>query len=169
MNNKFTQKAQNALNAALKAARELGHTYIGSEHLLLGLIAEQDSIASRLLEGLGVTAEQLKEKITDITGIGAPSAVTAADMTPRAKRILEIASEEAHKNNQSYIGTEYLLMAVLKERDCAAVRALEACGISVSDLKSSIGSFLGNTPGEKPLFSTAFQGLTSTVMRLSWP
>ena len=153
MNNKFTQKAQNALNAALNIARELGHTYIGSEHLLLGLAAEQDGIASRLLDGLGVSFQQLKETVSGITGIGSPSLVGAGDMTPRAKRILETAAEEAHKGNQSYIGTEYLLIAILSERDCAAVRALESCGISVSDLKNSISSFLGNTTGDKPLFA----------------
>ena len=158
MNNKFTQKAQNALNAALNLARELGHTYIGSEHLLLGLTAERDGIASRLLEGLGVSFQQLKEVVSGITGVGTPTMVSAGDMTPRAKRILEIASEEAHKNNQSYIGTEYLLVAILGERDCVAVRALESCGVSVSELKNSIGSFLGNAVGEKPVFSQENKG-----------
>jgi len=152
MNNKFTQKAQNALNSALCYARELGHTYIGSEHLLLGLTAEHDGIASRLLEGLGVSFTQLKEAVSEITGIGTPTLVSAADMTPRVKKILETASEEAHRNNQSYIGTEYLLAAILGERDCVAVKALEACGISVTDLKNSIGPFLGNISGEKPPF-----------------
>ena len=151
MENKFTQKAQNALNAALHFARELGHTYIGSEHLLLGLASEQDGIASKLLDGLGVSFEQLKEAVSAMTGIGARSSVNAKDMTPRVKKILEIASESAHKNHQSYIGTEYLLSAILGERDCVAVRALETCGISVSDLKNSIGSFLSPTSNDKPI------------------
>ena len=151
MENKFTQKAQNALNTALHLARELGHTYVGSEHLLLGLAAEQDGIASKLLDGLGVSFEQLKETVSGITGIGAPSYVSAGDMTPRVKKILEVASETAHKNHQTYIGTEYLLSAILGERDCVAVKALEECGISVSDLKNSIGAFLGHPSNDKPI------------------
>ena len=149
MNNRFTQKAQNAINAACNFAREFGHTYIGSEHLLLGLASEQDGIAARLLDGLGVSCRQLKDTVSELTGVGTPTMVGAGDMTPRAKRILETAAEQARKYAQNYIGTEYLLVAILGERDCVAVRALESCGISVSDLKSSVSSFLGNASGEK--------------------
>ena len=149
MNYKFTQKAQNALATAQSYAREMGHTYIGSEHLLLGLASEKDGIASKLLGGLGVSCEQLKETVAEFTGIGSPSGVTADNMTPRTKRIIEIASEEARKRNQTYIGTEYLLISLLSERDCVAVRILESHGISVSELKNSISTFLGNTGGHK--------------------
>ncbi len=158
MNHKFTQKAQNALHSAGNLARELGHTYIGSEHLLLGLIAEQDGIASRLLGGIGVGFSQLKEAVSHLTGIGTPTMVGAEEMTPRAKRILETAAEEARKNNQSYIGTEYILLAILSERDCVAVRALEGCGVSVSDLRDSVSSFLGTSGGERVTYAHEGKG-----------
>ena len=161
MNHKFTQKAQNALHAACNFARELGHTYIGTEHLLLGLSYETDGIASRLLDGLGVTCQQLKDTVSEMTGIGTPTMVGAVDMTPRAKRILEVAAEEARKKNQSYIGTEYLLVAILGEKDCVAVRALEICGLSVSELKSSVSHYLGNTEGEKPSYAQESKGKTT--------
>ena len=95
MQNKFTQKAQNTLNNALNAARELGHSYIGSEHLLLGLIIERDSIANRLLEARGANEKRLRASIIDISGIGSRSTVTPSDMTPRAKKIIESAASES--------------------------------------------------------------------------
>lgn len=149
MNDKFTKKAENAINASLKFAREMGHTYIGTEHLLLGLADEADGIASRLLTGLGVSTAQLKESILNMTGTGIPSLVTAQDMTPRVKHVLERAADEARKNGQSYIGTEYILVSILSERDCVAVKALESCGISISELKNSILSFLEPTEATK--------------------
>ena len=151
INHRFTQKAQNAIRSACNFARELGHTYIGSEHLLLGLSLEQDGIASRLLDGLGVSCQQLKDTVSKLTGVGTPTLVDADEMTPRTKRILETSAELANKSGQSYIGTEYLLAAILNEHDCVAVRALENCGISVSDLKNSVTSFLGSTGGAKAI------------------
>lgn len=145
MNQKFTQKAQNAIHAACNYARELGHTYIGSEHLLLGLAAEEGGIASQLLEGLGIPAQRIKESICALAGVGTPTMVGADEMTPRAKRILEFSADMARRNGQTYIGTEYLLIAILDESDSIAVRALEDCGVSTSDLKSSVTSFLGKT------------------------
>ena len=149
MNHRFTQKAQNAINAACNFAREFGHTYIGSEHLLLGVASEPDGIASKLLDGLGVSCLQLKDAVTAITGVGTPTMVGADELTPRAKRILEKSAELAQKNAQTYIGTEYLLAAILSEQDCVAVQSLGDCGVSVPDLRSSVTSFLGNANGEK--------------------
>ncbi len=149
MNHRFTQKAQNAINAACNFAREFGHTYIGSEHLMLGLISEPDGIASKLLDGLGVTCSQLKDAVTAITGTGTPTMVGADEMTPRAKRILEKSAELARKSAQTYIGTEYLLVAILGEQDCVAVQALSNCDVSVLDLRNSVTSFLGSVNGEK--------------------
>ena len=149
MNHRFTQKAQNAIQAACNFARELGHTYIGSEHLLLGLAFEQDGIASRLLEGLGVSSQKMKDTISELTGVGTPTMVGADEMTPRMKRILEASADLAGKSGQTYIGTEHLLAAILNEHDSVAVHALENCGISVSDLKNSVLSFLGSTGGTK--------------------
>ena len=115
MANKFTQKAQNTLNRALTAARELGHTYIGSEHLLLGLVSEQDSIASKLLLARGADVTRLRKTIIDIAGAGSPSQVSPADMTPRAKKIIEASAAESLRNGNHYIGTEHLLFALLSE------------------------------------------------------
>lgn len=145
MSNKFTQKAQNTLNRALSAARELGHTYIGSEHILLGLISEKDSIASRLLLKRGVDTSRLRESIVEMAGSGSPSQVSPSDMTPRAKKIIETSAAESARGGNHYIGTEHLLYALLCEKDCVAVRLLEAEGIRLSDLKNDLDSFLSST------------------------
>ncbi len=145
MSNKFTQKAQNTLNRALSFARELGHSYVGSEHLLMGLVAEKDSIASRLLLARGADTLRLRKSIIDIAGAGSPSHVSPEDMTPRAKKIIESSAAESVRQGNHYIGTEHLLLALLNERDCVGVRLLEAEGIPASELKSDLGAFLGST------------------------
>ena len=146
--NRFTQKAQNTLNRSLSAAREMGHTYIGSEHLLLALIEENDSAASKLLQKYGVTKESISDAIIEMTGTGAPSYVTSGDMTPRTKKIIESSAYESMRYGQGYIGTEHLLLALLGESDCVAVKILEEIGASVEELKSSIIEFLGEMTGE---------------------
>ena len=142
MSNKFTQKAQNALGRAMSSAREMGHTYIGSEHLLLGLLSEEDAIASRLLLAKGVRAEELRKNIVEISGLGAPSFVSPSDMTPRARKIIEGAATESTAGGARYIGTEHLLASLLAERDSVGVRLLEAMGISASDLKKDVSLYL---------------------------
>ncbi len=150
MSNKFTQKAQNTLNLALSFARELGHSYVGSEHLLLGLISEKDSIASRLLQGRGLEADRIRKSIVDMAGVGSPSVVSASDMTPRAARIIEQAAAESRRVGTRYIGTEHLLSALLSERDSVAVRLLRAEGVPEEELRSDLSSYLSVTTDHAP-------------------
>ncbi len=138
---RFTQKAQNVLNRSLAYAREFGHTYIGSEHLLLALLGEEDSVASGILGEKGVDFDKVKDLIIRIAGVGTPSNVGAADMTPRTKRIIEMSASEATGLGQSYIGTEHLLLALLGERDCVAVKILEEIGSSPSDVRSELSNY----------------------------
>ena len=145
MSNKFTQKAQNTLNYALSSARELGHTYIGSEHILLGLLSEQDSIAARLLTQRGADKKKLRSSVIDISGIGSQSQVTPGDMTPRAKKIIECSAAESSRSGSGYIGTEHLLYALLSERDCVAVRLLESEGIPASELICDLNTYINTS------------------------
>ncbi len=150
MSNKFTQKAQNTLNLALSFARELGHSYIGSEHLLLGLVCEKDSIASRLLLARGADAARIRKSIADIAGVGSESFVHASDMTPRARKIIEGSAAESKRNQSRYIGTEHLLMALLEEKDSVAVRLLESEGIPSEELQKDLSVYL-NASAERPV------------------
>ncbi len=141
--NKFTQKAQNSLHRAQLLAGEMGHTYIGSEHLLLGLCAEPDSIAARLLHARGAKLSFLQKHLADAVGLGSPGHVSAEDMTPRAERILSLAASAASEGKSRLIGTEHLLSALLAERDCVAVKLLDAIGIPPAELKNDLDAFLG--------------------------
>ena len=145
---KFTQKAQGSLRRAHALAEEMGHTYIGSEHLLLGLCAEPDSIAYRLLGTRGATLALLQKHLVEAVGIGAPGFVATEDMTPRARKIIEKAATEAGNTGVRMIGTEHLLFALLGERDCVGCKLLDAVGIPSSELKNDLSAYLGST-GEK--------------------
>ena len=147
MQNRFTQKAQNVLNLALQTASEMGHTYIGSEHLLLGLCREGTGVAAHYLQERGADLEKIKNAVVQMAGVGAPSSVSAMDMTPRTKNIIQSSLYEAQRNGQDYIGTEHLLLALLNEQDCVAVRILENLDVSVAELRSDITSFLSSSVG----------------------
>ena len=144
MQNRFTQKAQNALNFSLEFASEMGHTYIGSEHLLLGLCKEETGVASHYLRQRGVVIDKLKSAVIQLAGAGTPSAVSAGDMTPRTKSIIQNSLYEAKKHGQEDIGTEHLLLALLNEQDCVAVRILENMDVNVNELRGEVASYLGN-------------------------
>ncbi len=148
MANKFTPKAQYALNSALAFASELGHSYIGSEHLLLGLLATPDCAASKLLLFRGIKLDAVKTTVTDITGVGSPEPVSPSDMTPRTKKIIEGSAYRSLECGQSYIGTEHLLLAMLSDRDCVAVRIIESLGASPSEIISDLESYLEASPSK---------------------
>ncbi|MBQ3182323.1 MAG: ATP-dependent Clp protease ATP-binding subunit [Clostridia bacterium] len=143
MSNRFTKGAQNSLNKSLYFARELGHTYIGSEHLLMGITSEMDSAAAKLLAEHSVSFEAVKKVTAQIAGTGGGSSVTPNDMTPRTKRIIENSSYEAMRHGQSYIGTEHLLLALINESDCVGVQILNTLGVDTNDLHREILAFLG--------------------------
>lgn len=149
MQNKFTQKAQNTLTRAMSVAGELGHSFIGSEHILLGLALEKDSIAAKILASRGIMAAEIKNYIVESEGEGVPSDPSPYDMTPRAKRIIELSSVEARKRGCSFIGTEHLLAAIIGERDCMAARIIESMGVPCSELKLDILNFQSTTIDKK--------------------
>jgi ATP-dependent Clp protease ATP-binding subunit ClpC len=138
---RYTQTAKNALNKSLEFARELGHTYIGSEHILLGLLSETDGVAAKIVINRGITYEAARKVIEDTMGTGEPTTVTPNDMTPRTKRIIENSARESQKYGQNYIGTEHIMLALIAEADCVAVRILTTLGASVRDIANDIISF----------------------------
>jgi len=146
----FTKKAQNALNRALYYACEMGHTCVGSEHLLLGLLSEKDGVAERVLAERGVTLEKTRELLAQHVGTGTPTKLSAADITPRTKKIIEASAGEAMNMGHGYIGTEHMLCALCSEGDCFAVKLITAQGASAADIKRDIVSYFGqNGEGEK--------------------
>ena len=155
MTNRFTRKAQNALNHALIAARSFGHSYVGSEHLLVGLASDSESVSARILAAKGATRAKIIDTITTAIGTGTPTDVTAADLTPRTKQIIEMSAYTSTRLGHSYIGTEHLLLSLLEETDCVALRVLEALGVSAIDLKNSLLSYLDGVERTAPVDKAA--------------
>ena len=147
MINRFTMRAQNALNGALREASSLGHTYIGSEHVLLGLLGEKDGIAHKLMTAKGAEFDKLRSAMIDLSGSGAESRVSPSDMTPRVRKIILDSATEASRYGQTYVGTEHILLAILDAPDCVAVRLLESMDISPEELRQDVTEFLISTPG----------------------
>ncbi len=148
MFDKFTEKAANALNLAMKSAGGMGHNYIGSEHILLGLLKEKTGVAAKVLEASGVSAEQIENIIVQLVGRGEPYDISAEDLTPRGKRIIELAYLEARNMGQNYIGTEHLLMGLLREGDSVAVRILAELGCDPRELYERIQQEVSEVPQE---------------------
>lgn len=142
--NGFTKGANNALNLAIETAEGLGHTYVGSEHLLVGLLKENDGVAATLLKEKGATAEKVEELLAATVGRGIPSSLTPDRFTPRAKQVIEMALASARVTGNSFVGTEHLLIALLEEGDNYAVRFLGQLGIDIAALMNEA---LGLTSG----------------------
>ena len=157
--------AQSTLTGALGFARDLGHTYIGSEHLLLGLLSVGDSSASRFLYERGIDADRLREVICRIAGTSVPTSLMPADMTPKSKKIIENSALISQKYGQSYIGTEHMLLAILEERDCVAVKMLESLGIRTSEIRQDISSFLEGLSEISPALRKNEDSDTGSVLK----
>ena len=146
MANKFTQKAESALAAARALAQELGHSYIGTEHLLYALSSQKDSISARILSSKGLTGDKLRQSIVDYMGLGVSSKLSSEDMTPRLHKIIEDAAAEGARSGTRFIGTEHLLIALINQRDAVGSRLLEAEGVIISELKAELAAYLGSSP-----------------------
>ena len=142
----FTEKANNAMNLAIQAAEEMGHTYIGTEHIVLGLLREGTGVAATVLAESGITAEAYADKITEAEGCGQHSSLTPQDFTPRVKTSMELAIAEASAMQQGYVGTEHILLAILQDGSSVAMRLLSALGARADELSESVARAIGMAP-----------------------
>ncbi len=128
----FTEKAQTAINHAHHCATELGHYYIGSEHLLIGLVREGSGVAAKVLQKTGITEQSLIDMTKRLTGSGEPlDENTSIALTPRSKRILEMSAYEARRLGHSYIGTEHILLAIIRDGEGVGARLLASGGLNL--------------------------------------
>ena len=146
MENKFTPRAEEALRLAQEAAEDMGHGYVGSEHLLLGLLREEEGIAHRVLEENGLTDELVCDILHRSVGTGVSGAAPSQGLTPRAKSAVELAVSEAARAGAGYIGTEHLLMGLLREGNNMALRILRTVGIDPKKLYSAVVKKLNEAP-----------------------
>jgi ATP-dependent Clp protease ATP-binding subunit ClpC len=142
---KFSERARRALTRAQEEAQRFGHNYIDTEHILLGLIAEEDSVASKVLANLGVLPNKIRAAVEFVVGRGERSAIGEVGLTPRAKRVIELAVDEARRLNHSYIGTEHLLLGLLRDREGAAVGVLESFGVTFDKAQAEINNVLSQS------------------------
>ena len=144
-NEKFTQRAELAIENARLAAGEMGHGYIGTEHLLLGIMMESDGLGARILLRHGIDKAQLWRIVLRANGSGSPGRPEQG-LTPRARRAVEQAAQEAKQLQQGYIGTEHLLLGLLRQNDCGAAASLREAGADLNDIYTDIMAVFGN-PG----------------------
>lgn len=134
----FTEKANKALNLAIESAEEMRHNYVGTEHILYGLVKEGSGVAATALNECGVTEDALREKLESINGTMSLVELTPDDFTPRTKRVLRAAVIISSKTGYTYVGTEHLLLAIISESDSYAVAFLEELGVSVERLAQAV-------------------------------
>ena len=159
----FTQKANTALNAAIEYAENLGHTYIGSEHLLLGLLSSEGSVAYTALTARNITADNIETAVRNSVGIGTPTVLSPNDFTPRSKNIIETAVTIARSLGHGYVGTEHLLIAILRDSSCYAMDILDAMNVSAADVAEEITKSVNVSQNDaSPKSKTQSKGKTET-------
>ena len=135
---KFTMRARRVLELAQEEAHRFGHNYIGTEHLLLGLIREGDGVAARVLSSMSVDLARVRSGVEFIIGRGDRPTVGEVGLTPRAKKVIELAVDEARRLGHRYIGTEHLLLGLVREGEGIAAGVLESLGVNLERLRAQI-------------------------------
>ena len=145
----FTERARRSIVLAQEEAQRLGNNYIGTEHILLGIISEGESLAAKVLETLGVNLAKVRQEVEAIVGRGGQTVQQEMVFTPRAKRVIELAFEEARQLNHNYIGTEHLLLGLIREGEGVAARVLTNLGVDPAKVRLQTTSLLG-AEGQPP-------------------
>ena len=151
---RFTQRAQTALRLAQQCSAELGHGYVGSEHLLLGLAREGSGVAAKVLLAAGLDPETLKGAIAGLVGTGDKGAAPSQGLSPRCKKIIELSHTEAARLGHHFVGTEHLLLGILREGDGVAVRVLANMGVEPRRLRADVTAAMGGDPSSSPFRGT---------------
>jgi ATP-dependent Clp protease ATP-binding subunit ClpC len=135
---RFTNKARDAVTFAQHEARDLKHNYLGTEHLLLGLLREEEGVAARALREFGITIDQVRDQVVQIVGHGAEPTPGQIPFTPRAKKVLELALREAKSLGHNFIGTEHILLGVVRENEGVASQILLDFGVDAEKVRNEI-------------------------------
>ena len=159
---RFTEKAIKVIMLAQEEARRLGHNFVGTEQILLGLVGEGTGIASKVLKSMGVNLKDARIEVEKIIGRGSGFVAVEIPFTPRAKRVLELSLEEARQLGHNYIGTEHLLLGLIRESEGVAARVLENLALDLSKIRTQIIRLLGDT-SETTTGSSQTKGKTPTL------
>ena len=155
---RFTDRARRVAVLAQEEARMLRHDHIGTEHILLGLIREGDGVAAEALESLGISLEAVRQHVGEITGQGQQAPSGHIPFTPRAKKVLELSLREALQLGHNYIGTEHILLGLLREGEGVAAQVLVKLGADLSGVRQRVNQLLRGYPGNEPPAAVAPPG-----------
>src|SRR3989339_281087 len=146
MSNRFTDRVQRVIIIAQEEAKRLNHDYVGTEHILLGLVALGEGVAAKVLANIGVDLRRVRTEVEKLVGTGDNVMLLGEiPFTPRAKKVLELAVEEAQNFGHTYVGTEHLLLGLLREEEGIAARVLENLGVRINEVREEVASLLGET------------------------
>jgi ATP-dependent Clp protease ATP-binding subunit ClpC len=145
---RFTDRARRVVVLAQEEARMLNHNYIGTEHILLGLIHEGEGVAAKALESLGISLDALRQQVEEIIGQGQHTQSGHIPFTPRAKKVLELSLREALQLGHNYIGTQHILLGLSREGDGVAAQVLVQLGTDLNPVRQQVIQF---TSGQQPL------------------
>ena len=147
---KFSEKARRVLSLAQEEAQRFNHTYIGTEHVLLGLVRETDGVAAKVLTNLGVELPKVRSAVEFIIGRGERAATGEIGLTPRAKKVIELAVDEARRLNHNYIGTEHLLIGLMREGEGVPAGVLESLGVTLDKIRAETSRILSQNVQQSP-------------------
>jgi ATP-dependent Clp protease ATP-binding subunit ClpA len=169
---RFTERARRVVVLAQEEARLLNHNYIGTEHLLLGLLREGEGVAAGALTSMGIELEAVRSQVEEIIGQGAAEQAGHIPFTPRAKKVLELSLREAHQLGHNYIGTEHILLGLVREAEGVAAQVLVAFGAGMNQVRQQVTRLLasagqpepeGEAPGSEPGRRLGPEGFRSTA------
>src|SRR5437016_2736705 len=163
---KFTDRARKVLTLAQDEAQRFNHNYIGTEHLLLGLVREGEGVAARVLENMNVELAKVRTAVEFIIGRGDRPVVGEVGLTPRAKRVIELAIDEARRLGHNYIGTEHLLLGLVREGEGIAAGVLESLGVNLDKVRHEVIRVLSQSSSAGPAQETKRASKTPTVDQL---
>src|SRR5512139_920527 len=154
---KFSERARRVLTLAQEEARNLNHSYIGTEHILLGLVREEEGVAAKILVNLGIGLSKVRSAVEFIIGRGEKPSTGETGLTPRAKKVIELAIDEARQMGHNYIGTEHLLLGLLREGEGVASSVLDSFGITLERARAEVAHILTQSapPRARPTRSTS--------------
>jgi ATP-dependent Clp protease ATP-binding subunit ClpC len=147
---RFTDRARRVVVLAQEESRLLDHNYIGTEHLLLGLIREAEGVAAQTLEALGISLEVVRARVEEIIGRGGSSPSGHIPFTPRAKKVLELSLREALQLGHNYIGTEHVLLGLIREGEGVAAQVLVQMGATLTAVRKRVLAQIGEVSGDEP-------------------
>ena len=146
---RFTQRARRVLALAQEEAERMKHAYIGTEHLLLGLMKEEGGVASRVLRELGLETRRVQEIVERLTGANKTAPTAKVDLSPGTKRVLELAVDEARRMGHHYIGTEHLLLGLVRQNEGVAIDVLKKLGVSAEQIRRQTRRVLQESPTQQ--------------------